>query len=82
MTEADLYTQLHEMFRDIFDDDGIALTPQTTAHDVEGWDSATHVSLIVAAEQRFGIRFRTAELDQLHNVGDFAQLIRGKLVGV
>jgi acyl carrier protein len=81
MNETQVYSQLNEIFREVFDDDGITLTPQTTAHDVEGWDSAAHVSLIVAAEMRFGIRFRTAELDSLHNVGDFAQLIQTKLGG-
>ncbi|PKL99957.1 MAG: acyl carrier protein, partial [Gammaproteobacteria bacterium HGW-Gammaproteobacteria-9] len=51
------------------------------ADDIDGWDSQTHVLLIVAAEQRFGIKFRTAELESLKNVGHFAQLIQTKLGG-
>jgi acyl carrier protein len=81
MVEAQVYTQLTHIFRDVFDDGSITLTPETTAHDVGGWDSAAHVSLIVAAEMHFGIRFRTAELESLHNVGEFAQLIQTKLAG-
>jgi acyl carrier protein len=81
MNEAEVYSQLTDLFRDVFDDDAIVLTPQTTAHDVEGWDSAAHVSLVVAAEVRFGVRFRTAELESMHNVGEFAQLIQAKLEG-
>ena len=54
------------------------LTPGTTADQIEGWDSQTHVLLIVAAEQRFGIKFRTSELESLKNVGHFANLIREK----
>ncbi|CAN5502714.1 hypothetical protein BH10PSE16_BH10PSE16_14760 [soil metagenome] len=79
MTETEILTNLNQVFRDVFDDDDIVITPATTAEDIEGWDSQAHVNLIVAAEVRFGIRFRTAELESLHNVGQFAQLILEKL---
>jgi acyl carrier protein len=79
MIKTEVYRDLTEVFRDVFDDDTIELTPDTTARDIEGWDSAAHVSLVVAAEMRFGIRFRTAELESLHNVGEFADLIEAKL---
>ena len=81
MTETDILNALTQVFRDVFDDDDIVLTAQTTAEDIEGWDSQAHVNLIVAAEMRFGVRFRTAELESLHNVGQFAQLIQTKLAG-
>ena len=81
MTETEILNALNQVFRDVFDDDNITLTAETTAEDVEGWDSQAHVNLIVAAEVRFGIRFRTAELESLHNVGQFALLIRTKLAG-
>jgi acyl carrier protein len=81
MNEQEVLTALNPIFQDMFDDDDIALTSDTTAKDIEGWDSLAHVSLIVAAEQRFGVKFRTAELDSLHNVGHFAQLISKKLNG-
>ncbi|WP_437270817.1 acyl carrier protein [Stutzerimonas balearica] len=79
MNEKDILNALTEVFRDVFDDDDIVLTPETTANDIDGWDSQTHVLLIVAAEQRFGVKFRTAELESLKNVGHFAELIRAKL---
>lgn len=81
MNEQEVLSALKPIFRDMFDDDGIELTADTTAEDIEGWDSLAHVSLIVAAEQRFGVKFRTAELDSLHDVGHFAQLISKKLNG-
>jgi acyl carrier protein len=81
MTESQILLALTQVFHDVFDDDGIVLTPQTSAEDIEGWDSQAHVNLIVAAEVRFGIRFRTAELESLHNVGEFVQLIQSKLGG-
>ena len=48
---------LTEVFRQVFADPSIILTPQTTADDVDGWDSLSHVNLIMAVENRFNIRF-------------------------
>lgn len=81
MTEADVLKALTPVFHDVFDDDSIVLSPEMTANDIDGWDSQTHVMLTVAAEQRFGIKFRTAELESLRNVGQFAQVICAKLEG-
>ncbi|MGI4830051.1 MAG: acyl carrier protein [Janthinobacterium lividum] len=78
MDNSNVYTQLTEIFREVFDDDSIALTPQTTAADIRDWDSAAHVTLVVAIETRLGIRFRTFELESLHNVGHLVQLIEAK----
>ena len=79
MTKDETYAALTGVFRDVFDDDGIVLHESTTADDIAEWDSQTHINLILAAEMRFGVRFRTSELDSLKNVGDFASLIQAKL---
>ncbi len=81
MTHDDIYAELTQVFRDVFDDDDITLTAATTAEDVPGWDSQAHVNLVVAVETRFGIRFRTAELEALHDVGDVVALIAAKRKG-
>ena len=78
MTEKEIYQDLMALFRDVFDDESIIIGAGTTAEDIAGWDSQAHVTLVVATEERFGIRFRTAELEQLHNVGDFVRLIETK----
>jgi acyl carrier protein len=82
VTEAEIYRELTALFHDIFDDETITLSPSMTAEDVDGWDSFTHVNLIVAAEQRFGIKFGTAELESMKNVGELARLIGRKLGNV
>ncbi|HEY0758913.1 MAG TPA: acyl carrier protein [Acidisarcina sp.] len=79
MENAHIYRQLEEIFREVFDDDTIALTPQTTAADIEDWDSMAHIGLIVAIEQRMKIKFKTSELESLHNVGQLAGIIEYKL---
>jgi acyl carrier protein len=81
MTEQEILQELSAVFRDVFDDETIALRPETTAEDIDGWDSQAHVTLVVATEVRFGIRFRTAELESLRNVGDFVRLIVSKGAG-
>jgi acyl carrier protein len=79
MDTASIYRQLTEIFRDVFDDDSIELTPETTAADIHDWDSANHVNLIVAIEVRMGIKFKTIEVESLHIVGNLVSLVEQKL---
>lgn len=78
MTEQQIYAALTGVFRDVFDDDKITIGKETTASDIDGWDSQAHVTLVVATEMKFGIRFRTAEFEKLRNVADFVRLIESK----
>lgn len=71
--------KLTEVFRDVFDEPSLILTDALTADDVEGWDSLTHINLIHAIEKAFKIRFSTAEVAKLKNVGELSGLIAGKL---
>jgi acyl carrier protein len=79
--EQAVYERLTPIFRGIFGDDTIILRPETFASDIAGWDSFNNASLIAAIEKEFAIRFRTAELQSLHNVGSFVSIIRTKLQG-
>ena len=78
MQEQEIYSRLTSIFHDTFDDDAIVLTPNTTAHDIKGWDSVNHINLIVATEQEFHIKFKTAELEALKDVGEMVHLIEVK----
>lgn len=70
---------LTEVFRQVFEDPTIQLTPSTTADQVEGWDSMSHVNLIMAVENRFDIRFKPKEVVSFKNVGDLARCVESKL---
>ncbi len=72
-------SELEPVFREVFDDPSITLSRDTTANDVEGWDSLTHVNLVMALELRFGIRFALGELQSLRNVGEMADVINRKV---
>jgi acyl carrier protein len=56
----------------------VPLRAETTAADVEGWDSVVHVMLILATERRFGIRFESSEIANAADVGEFVSLIEAK----
>ena len=71
--------RLEPIFHLVFDDDSIRLRPEMTADDVDGWDSLSHVNLIVAIEGQFDIRFTQKELLTFRNVGDLANSIATKL---
>lgn len=76
MDEPQIYTRLAEIFRDVFDDDSIEVTPELSAEDVDGWDSLTHIRLILTVERAFKIKFTTSEIGKLENVSDLVGLIK------
>ena len=78
MTSIDIYQGLSEIFSDIFMRDDITLSPGLTANQVEGWDSFKQIEIIMAAEERFNVKFSSRELDDLGNLGRFADLIVAK----
>ena len=75
----DLLEQLTPIFRQIFDDETIVITRQTTADDIDGWDSLSHMNLVMAVELKFKVRFALGELPGLRNVGDLADSLAKKL---
>ncbi|ADV84246.1 acyl carrier protein [Terriglobus saanensis] len=80
MQQQEIYEQLTPLFRDLFDDETLVLRPDLAAADVPEWDSFNHINLIVAVEQKFGIKFQTAELESMLNVAHLVSLIEKKLV--
>lgn len=66
---------LTQVFRDIFEDDDLVISPQTTAADVEGWDSLMHVAIVIEAEKVFSVRFTSSQVAALQTVGDLIALV-------
>lgn len=81
MSQANILERLQPIFRDVFDDDDITVGPETTAEDVEGWDSLMHVSLMINIERAFGVRFSTTEVASMTNVGELARLLEQRIAG-
>lgn len=74
-----LWGDLNAIFRDVLNNDSLVVSEKTTAKDVEGWDSISHVLLVVAIEKKFQVKFTAGEIQSLQNVGELAGLIRRKL---
>jgi acyl carrier protein len=78
MNESDIYAQLREIFEEVFDDDSIVVTPALSAKDVDGWDSLTHIRLILTVEKAFRVKFSTSEIGKMGTVGDLVTLIKAR----
>ena len=79
MIRADIYAKLTELFRDIFNDDDISLSDETTADDIDGWDSLSNIQLILAVESAFTIRLSAAQVSSLAKLGDLVSVIDAKI---
>jgi acyl carrier protein len=75
MDEPQIFGQLTKIFQDVFDEDSIKVTPELSAKDVDGWDSLTHVRLILTVQKAFKIKFSSSEIRKLEKVGDLVKLI-------
>ena len=64
------FDELNAIFCKVFYDDDIKITPELTSDDVDGWDSLSHLNLVVAVEKHFGIKFSDAEIAKWKNVGE------------
>ncbi len=75
MNIGELLKRLTDVFRDVFDDDELVITPDTTADDIEDWDSIEHITLIGAVEEEFNMRFKMGEVSGMKNVGEMMSII-------
>ena len=75
MTREEVYERLNAVFADVFDDDTLTVNDETTAADVDGWDSLVHITLIDAVEEEFDISFDMKTIVKLKNVGEMVDVI-------
>ena len=78
MTHAEVLDALTNVFRDVFDDNSIVINDQTTANDIEDWDSLEHINLIEAVEKEFNMRFQMREVSGMKNVGEMVKIIASR----
>ena len=78
MSDEALLRHLNEVFRSVFDDPELTVSPDTTAKDVPGWDSIMHITLVIEVESQFNVKFQMAEIEKLRNVGDLITMLVAK----
>lgn len=79
MSKDEIFEKLNEVFRDVFDDEDITVDENTTADDIEDWDSLEHINLMAAVESEFGIKFSMGQVVTMKNVGEMAEIIAQKI---
>jgi acyl carrier protein len=79
MEKNEIISQVQVIFRDILDNEDIILTNETTANDIDEWDSLTHIQLIVAMEKYFKLRFTSTEIRNWKNIGEMCEGINSKI---
>lgn len=75
MDKEQIMSKLTALFQELFEDDDIVLTEQTTAKDIDDWDSLAHLELISTVESEFKIRFTLGEINSFANVGEMCSCI-------
>lgn len=78
MEKTQILEEVQEIFRDVLDNEDIVLADETTAEDIEEWDSLSHIQLIVAIEKHFKIKFTSKEILSWKNVGEMIDCISTK----
>ncbi|MCE7995958.1 MAG: acyl carrier protein [Roseivirga sp.] len=79
MKFEDVISQFNEIFIDVLEDDDIVLSRETTAADVEEWDSLNHIQLVVEIERHFKVKFTSMEIQSFKNVGEMCDAVVTKL---
>lgn len=79
MSKEEIFVELNEVFQDVFDDEDICVDANTTADDIEDWDSLEHINLIVAVEKKFNMKFTMGEVTGMKNVGEMADIIAERI---
>ena len=79
MTREEVFDRVNEVFRDVFDDEEITVGEETTADDIEDWDSLEHIHLVAAIEQEFKMKFTMGQVVSMKNVGEMVDIILEKV---
>lgn len=79
MTREEILDKVNEIFHEVFDDDSIEVFEDTTAEDVDDWDSLMHITLISEIEDEFGFKFQMKDVVGMKNVGEMLDIIEDNI---
>lgn len=79
MNRKEIYEKVNNIFRDVFDDEGLEVSDETNLEDIAQWDSMLNLNLMVAIEEEFGIKFKMSEINTLRNVGKIVDIINERV---
>ncbi len=76
MSREEILEKVNEVFREVFEDDSIIVKDETTADDIEDWDSLMHITLVSEIENAFGFKFKMKDVVGMKNVGEMLDIIK------
>lgn len=79
MSREEVLSKVNEIFKDAFDRGDLVVNFDTTASDIEGWDSLMQMNLIEIIEDEFGMRFNMDEVVGMENVGAMVDIITARI---
>ena len=79
MNREEILEKLTEIFEEVFDEEGIVITEETTADDIDDWDSLTHITLISAVEEEFDMKFAMKDVIGMKNIGEMIDILLEEL---
>lgn len=79
MKKEEILSKVNEIFWEVFDDESLVIKEETTAADVDGWDSLRHITLIEAIEDEFDMRFTMLEVNGMKDVGEMIGIIEQRI---
>ncbi len=79
MTKEEIIKKIELSFKKILQHDNFSLTIETTASDVDGWESITHMLIINDIEEHFNIKFKLIDLMKMENIGDLISAIKSEI---
>lgn len=77
-TPNEILLQVETIYRKVLKNNTLVLKLETTAHDVEGWDSLNHTILMTEVQKHFQIKFSLKEIIKFRNIGDMVNLLSEK----
>ena len=78
MEKNTILEEMQPIFMDVLDKDSITLNNETTADDIDEWDSLSQIQLILALEKHFKIKLSAKEIMECDNIGDMVDVIQRK----
>ena len=79
MEKKEIMVKLQDIIRGAVDDDEVIISENTTAENVDGWDSLTQVLILGEIQNELGVKFTSTEISNYSNVGELADAILSKL---
>lgn len=79
MDRKEILSKVTKAVIEIVEHQNFELTETTTANDVDGWESVTHMMIISEIEKEFNIKFKLMDLMNMNNTGDLINSISSEL---